>query len=73
MWMLLLSLLAVGVESPRVDTPGFAQDQETRSVPKDSVEVDGRGCVKGRVLRPLVSRRRSAPSKGPISPDTTSG
>ena len=65
MWMLLLSLLAVGVESPRVDTPGFAQEQETRSVPKDYVEVDGRGCVKGRVFTATGQPAEERTVKGP--------
>jgi hypothetical protein len=65
MWMLLLSLLAVGVDSPRADASGFAQEQETRSVPKDSVEVDGRGCVKGRVFTATGEPAEERTVKGP--------
>jgi hypothetical protein len=65
MWMLLLSLFVSGVESPRVDAPEFVQEQETRTVPKDSVEVDARGCVKGRVFTATGQPAEERTVKGP--------
>ncbi len=63
--MLLLSLLLSGVESPRGGAPGFAQEQEARTVPKDSVEVDARGCVKGRVFTATGQPAEERTVKGP--------
>ena len=41
MWMLLTVLLVSGVDSHRLEVPAGLPAQETRSVPKDSVEVVG--------------------------------
>jgi len=65
MWMLLLSLLVAGAEGPRVDLPAFAQEQDARTVPKDSVEVDARGCVKGRVFTATGQPAEERTVKGP--------
>ena len=65
--MLLLSLLLSGVESPRGGAPGFAQEQEARTVPKDSVEVDARGCVKGRVFTATGQPAEPMPDVGWIA------
>jgi hypothetical protein len=65
MWMLLLSLLLSGVESARVGVPVSAQEQEARTVPKDSIEVDARGCVKGRVFTATGQPPEERTVKGP--------
>ena len=65
MWMLLLSLLVSGVESARVGVPVSAQEQEARTVPKDSIEVDARGCVKGRVFTATGQPPEERTVKGP--------
>jgi hypothetical protein len=65
MWMLLLSLLVSGVDVSAVDAREFVQEQETRTVPKDSVEVDARGCVKGRVFTATGQPADERTVKGP--------
>jgi hypothetical protein len=65
MWMLLLSLLVAGVDISGVDARGLVQEQETRTVPKDSVEVDARGCVKGRVFTATGQPVEERTVKGP--------
>jgi hypothetical protein len=65
MWMLLLSLLVSGVETARVDASRFAQDQEKRTIPSDSVEVDARGCIKGRVFTGTGQPTEERTVKGP--------
>ena len=65
MWMLLLSLLVSGVESTRVGVPASAQEQEARTVPKDSIEVDAHGCVKGRVFTATGQPPEERTVKGP--------
>ena len=65
MWILLAALLASGVEGSRVEFPAGAQAQETRTVPKDSVEVDARGCVKGRVFTATGQPVEERTVKGP--------
>ena len=65
MWMLLLSLLVAGVESARVGVPASAQEQEARTVPKDSIEVDAHGCVKGRVFTATGQPPEERTVKGP--------
>jgi hypothetical protein len=65
MWMLLLSLLVSGVDVSGVDAREFVQEQETRTVPKDSVEVDARGCVKGRVFTATGQPADERTVKGP--------
>jgi hypothetical protein len=65
MWMLLLSLLVSGVDVSAVDAREFVQEQETRTVPKDSVEVDARGCVKGRVFTATGQPPDERTVKGP--------
>src|ERR671912_190396 len=42
-----------------------AQSQESRTVPKDSVEVDARGCLKGRVFTATAPSEEERPVKGP--------
>jgi hypothetical protein len=63
--MLLLSLLVSGVDVSAVDAREFVQEQETRTVPKDSVEVDARGCVKGRVFTATGQPADERTVKGP--------
>jgi hypothetical protein len=65
MWILLLSLLVSGVASSLVDVPGSVQEQEARTVPKDSVEVDARGCIKGRVFTGTGQPVEEGTVKGP--------
>lgn len=57
MTILLLSLLlSFGSPTPQ---------QETRTVPKDSVEVDARGCFKGRVFTATGESAEEHTRKGP--------
>ena len=42
-----------------------AQSQESRTVPKDSVEVDARGCLKGRVFTATAPSEDERTVKGP--------
>jgi hypothetical protein len=65
MWILLLSLLVSGVDVSGVNAREFVQEQETRTVPKDSVEVDARGCVKGRVFTATGQPADERTVKGP--------
>jgi hypothetical protein len=65
MWMLLAVLLVSGVDSHRLEVPAGLPAQETRSVPKDSVEVDARGCVKGRVFTATGQPVEERTVKGP--------
>jgi hypothetical protein len=62
---LLLSLLVSGVDVSGVNARAFVQEQETRTVPKDSVEVDARGCVKGRVFTATGQPPDKRTVKGP--------
>jgi len=66
MWTLLISLLLLA--APGIDVPGVAVDQEARTVPKDSVEVDARGCLKGRVF---TGTGQPAEERTVKSPDIT--
>ena len=59
---LLLAVFVVGITV----TPAFAQ--ETRKVPSDSVEVEARGCLKGRVFTGTGQPDEERTSK---SPDVT--
>lgn len=64
MWTLLLSLLLLGTDSPAMDA-ARPPVQETRTVPKDSVEVDARGCLKGRVFTATGQPPEEGTVKGP--------
>lgn len=65
MWMLLVSLLLVSVEPSAIDVAEIASAQEARTVPKDSVEVDARGCLKGRVFTGTGQPAEERTVKGP--------
>jgi hypothetical protein len=65
MWMLLLSLFLVGADGSGVDVSEFASAQEARTVPKDSVEVNARGCLKGRVFTGTGQPAEERTVKGP--------
>lgn len=65
MWMLLAALLVSGVEGSDVEVLAAAPAQEARTVPKDSVEVDARGCVKGRVFTATGQPAEERTVKGP--------
>ena len=58
--LLLAALLAL--------TGGHSDGQETRKVPSDSVEVEARGCIKGRVFTGTGQPEEERTSK---SPDVT--
>jgi hypothetical protein len=62
-WLLSWLLFVAGSSVPAV----FAQDakQESRTVPKDSVEVDARGCLKGRVFTATGQPPEERTIKGP--------
>ena len=42
-----------------------APSQESRKVPKDSVEVEARGCLKGRVFTATAAAEEERTTKGP--------
>jgi hypothetical protein len=63
MWTLLVSLFLLA--APGVDVTDIAAGQETRTVPKDSVEVDARGCLKGRVFTGTGQAAEEHSVKGP--------
>ncbi|HUE89120.1 MAG TPA: hypothetical protein VMO26_23825 [Vicinamibacterales bacterium] len=65
MWTLLLPLLLLGVERPVAEVREAAPVQEARKVPKDSVEVDSRGCLKGRVFTATGQPAEERTVKGP--------
>ena len=58
MTTLLLSLLLL-------IAPAASSEQETKPVPKDSVEVDARGCFKGRVFTATGESEDEHTRKGP--------
>ena len=66
MWTLLVSLFLLA--APGSDVPDVAAGQEARTVPKDSVEVDARGCLKGRVF---TGTGQPAEERTVKSPDIT--
>lgn len=68
MWMLLFALLVPGIGPPGVEGPAGSQAQETRTVPRDSVEVHARGCVKGRVF---TGTGQPAEERTVMGPDVT--
>jgi hypothetical protein len=41
------------------------QNQETRAIPSDSVEVEARGCVKGRVFTAVATLEDDGARRGP--------
>jgi hypothetical protein len=63
--LLLLLLLLAGLELPGIEAAAHATAQEVRTVPKDSVEVDARGCVKGRVFTATGRPAEEHTVKGP--------
>jgi hypothetical protein len=65
MWTLLLALSLLGTELPPMEATARPTDQETRTVPKDSVEVDARGCLKGRVFTATGQPPEERTVKGP--------
>jgi hypothetical protein len=42
-----------------------AQNQESKSIPSDSVEVEARGCIKGRVFTAIATEEDEGARRGP--------